>query len=73
MKAIVRHKHDNGELKDGGEGGKRPKKIAIPAIDYNLYLQETGSIIAVSNLMDALDQIQDIRGMHGKPQKSNDH
>lgn len=69
LKAIVRHKHDNGELKDGGEGGKRPKKIAIPAIDYNLYLQETGSIIAVSNLMDALDQIQDIRGMHGKPQK----
>jgi len=56
----------NDELREKTDGGKGPKKISIPAIDYNLYLQETGSIIAVSNLMDHLDQIQDIRNMHEK-------
>ncbi len=60
LKAIIRHRHEKSEGKDDKDGAKGPKKIAIPAIDYNLYLQETGSIIAVSNLMDALDQVQDI-------------
>ena len=64
IKAIVRTgSDDDSELKENGDGmsKKALEKVTIPTIDYNLYLQETGSIIAVSKLMDALDHIQDIR------------
>ena len=47
---------DDDEMKDLDEE-KKPRNRSIPAIDFNLYLQETGSIIAVSRLMDALDQL----------------
>ena len=61
IKAIVRS--DDSDLQDDFDrlSKKVLEKVTIPTIDYNLYLQETGSIIAVSNLMDALDHIQDIR------------
>lgn len=45
------------------KNAKKSRLANIPAIDFNLYLQETGSIIAVSRLMDALDQLHDIRNL----------
>jgi len=52
-------KHDESESKNA----KKSRLANIPTIDFNLYLQETGSIIAVSRLMDALDQLHDIRNL----------
>ena len=48
--------HDGNESKDD----KLTRMQNLPAIDFNLYLQETKSIIAVSRLMDALDQLQEL-------------
>jgi hypothetical protein len=49
-------KHDDNESKDD----KKSRLQNLPAIDFNLYLQETKSIIAVSRLMDALDQLHEL-------------
>jgi hypothetical protein len=50
--------YDEDEMKE--DDGKDKNDMAnIPAIDFSLYLQETRSIIAVSRLMDALDQLHD--------------
>lgn len=48
---------DENEIKDDCKDTN--DMTIIPTIDFSLYLQETRSIIAVSRLMDALDQLHD--------------
>eukprot|EP00557_Chaetoceros_sp_GSL56_P003529 CAMPEP_0176489156 /NCGR_PEP_ID=MMETSP0200_2-20121128/7126_1 /TAXON_ID=947934 /ORGANISM="Chaetoceros sp., Strain GSL56" /LENGTH=1024 /DNA_ID=CAMNT_0017886255 /DNA_START=213 /DNA_END=3287 /DNA_ORIENTATION=+ len=49
---------DESEIKEDDCNDKNDM-ANIPTIDFSLYLQETRSIIAVSRLMDALDQLHD--------------
>lgn len=50
---------DDEEDDDEGEGESDDKQNQQPAIDFVLYLQQTGSIIALAKLMDALEYGED--------------